>query len=163
MSSVRDPGVRATQSGTITAMALVLVASALPSLRHSVRSTLEGPDLEVLEAATGRDAVRVAIDQEVDLAILDLQIGAMGAFAICSELHNRESFGDAFHVPVLMLLDRRPDVFLARRASAEGFCVKPIEPSRLRRAVRALLDGGTFEDDAWRPVTVGARGAPADG
>ncbi|HEY8081606.1 MAG TPA: response regulator [Acidimicrobiales bacterium] len=144
-------------------MALVLVASDLSSLRHSVRATLEGPDLEVIEAATGPDAVETAIDREVDLAICDLQIAAMGGVAICSELRNQESFGNAPHVPILMLLDRRPDVFLARRAGAEGFCVKPLEPSRLRRAVRAILGGGTFEDDAWRPVTVGASGASPHG
>jgi DNA-binding NarL/FixJ family response regulator len=62
-----------------------------------------------------------------------------------------------------MLLDRRPDVFLARRSGVEGFCVKPLEPQRLRRAVRAVLAGGTFEDDAWRPVTVGASGASPHG
>ena len=56
--------------------------------------------------------------------------------------------------PVLMLLDRRPDVFLARRSGAEGFVVKPLDPQRVRRAVRALLRGETFEDDAWKPATV---------
>jgi len=156
-----SPGGPASGSGTLAAMARVLVASDLASLRHSVRATLEGPDLEVLEAATGPDAVAAAIDEEVDLAILDMQISSMGAFAICAELRNQESIDTSFHVPVLMLLDRRPDVFLARRAGAEGFCVKPIEPSRLRRAARAILGGATFEDDAWRPVTVGAPGTAA--
>ena len=47
-------------------------------------------------------------------------------------------------MPVLMLLDRRPDVFLARRSGAEGWLVKPLDPLRLRRAVTALLDGGTY-------------------
>jgi DNA-binding NarL/FixJ family response regulator len=144
-------------------MALVLVASDLPSLRASVRATLEGPDLEIVEASSGPEAITVAVDQEVELAILDLQIGAMGGVAICSELRNLESYDAALHVPVLMLLDRRPDVFLARRCGAEGFCVKPLAPVRLRRAVRAVLAGGTFEDDAWRPVTVGQRGALPDG
>ena len=65
----------------------------------------------------------------------------MGAIAICAELRNLESYGASGHATVLLLLDRRPDVFLARRASAEGFCVKPLEPAKLRRAVRALLDG----------------------
>ena len=97
------------------------------------------------------------------MAILDLQIGAMGGVAICSELRNLESYDAALHVPVLMLLDRRPDVFLARRCGAEGFCVKPLAPVRLRRAVRAILDDGTFEDDAWRPVTVGQPSALAHG
>jgi hypothetical protein len=41
--------------------------------------------------------------------------------------------------------------------------VKPLEPVKLRRAARALLDGGRYEDDAWRPVTVGAAGSPRDG
>lgn len=135
-------------------MALVLVASDLPVLRRSVRASIEGPDVQVIEATEGNEAVRVAIDEEVDLAVLDLQIGSMGAFAICSELHNLESSDEAPHVPVLFLLDRRPDVFLARRASAEGFCMKPIDPVKLRRAVRALLEGDRFEDDAWRPVTI---------
>ncbi len=136
-------------------MALVLVASDLPSLRASVRATLEGPELEIIEASSGPEAIEVAVDEEVELAILDLQIGAMGGIAICSELRNLESYDAALHVPVLMLLDRRADVFLARRCGAEGFCVKPLAPVRLRRAVRAVLEGGTFEDDAWRPVTVG--------
>jgi DNA-binding NarL/FixJ family response regulator len=92
-----------------------------------------------------------------------MQIGAMGGVAICSELRNLESYDAALHVPVLMLLDRRPDVFLARRCGAEGFCVKPLGPVRLRRAARIVLEGGTFEDDAWRPVTVGQPSAPAHG
>ena len=46
-----------------------------------------------------------------------------------------------------MLLDRRPDVFLARRSGAEGWLVKPLDPLRLRRADAALLDGGTYYDD----------------
>jgi len=142
-------------------MARVLVVSDLASLRRSVRSTIEGPDVEVIEAATGREAVAVAIDDEVDLAVVDLQIASMGGIAITHELRNEETANTGCHIPVLLLLDRRPDVFLARRAGAEGFCIKPLEPARLRRAVRALLGGGTFEDDAWRPVTVRSRGAAA--
>ena len=75
-------------------MALVLVASDLPSLRASVRATLEGPDLEILEASSGPEAIEEAVDNEVELAI---------------------------------------------------------------------LAGGTFEDDALRPVTVGQRPAIPNG
>lgn len=144
-------------------MALVLVASDLPSLRRSVRATLEGPDLEIIEAESGPEAISTILDDEVDLAICDLQISTMGGIAIAAELRNLESTGDVDHVPVLLLLDRRPDVFLARRAGAEGFCVKPIEPAKLRRAVRTILAGERFEDDAWRPVTVGSPATPVHG
>jgi CheY-like chemotaxis protein len=144
-------------------MALVLVASDLPSLRRSLRATLEGPELEIVEAQSGPEAIAICTDEDVDLAICDLQISTMGAVAICVELRNLESIGTVGHVPVLMLLDRRPDVFLARRSGADGFCVKPLEPAKLRRAVRTILGGERFEDDAWRPVTVGARDAPPHG
>jgi len=49
-------------------------------------------------------------------------------------------------MPVLMLLDRSADVFLARRSDADGWLVKPVDAFRLRKAATALLDGGTYED-----------------
>jgi len=78
----------------------------------------------------------------------------MGGMAICMELRHEESYGAAEPVAVLMLLDRRPDVFLARRSGAEGFLVKPLDPQRLRNAVRALLRGEEYEDESLRPATV---------
>jgi DNA-binding response OmpR family regulator len=135
-------------------MATVLIASDLPSLRHELRSMLESPTLDIVEASSGPEALNLVSEGGIDLAILDLQIGSMGGMAICMELRNAESYGAYEPVAVLMLLDRRPDVFLARRSGAEGFIVKPLDPQRVRRAVKALLEGGEFEDDAWRPATV---------
>jgi DNA-binding response OmpR family regulator len=142
-------------------VAVVLLASDLPQLRKELRTMLEGPDIEILEAATGREVLSTVADDTVDLAVLDLQIGSMGGMAICLDLRHEESYGAIEHVAVLMLLDRRPDVFLARRSGAEGFVVKPLEPQVVRRAVRELLRGGTYEDEAYRPATVRVRAAGA--
>jgi DNA-binding NarL/FixJ family response regulator len=84
----------------------------------------------------------------------------MGGMAVCLELRLQESYDALDHIAVLMLLDRRPDVFLARRSDAEGWLVKPLDPLRLRRAVSALLDGGTFADDSFTPVPVLVGGGP---
>lgn len=135
-------------------MATVLLASDLSSLRHELRTTLEGPDLYIEEVANGKDVIARVEDGGVDLVVLDLQMGSMGAMAICMELRHEESYGAADPVSVLMLLDRRPDVFLARRSGAEGFLVKPLDPQRLRSAVRALLRGEEYEDESLRPATV---------
>jgi DNA-binding response OmpR family regulator len=96
-----------------------------------------------------------------DLVVLDLQIGNMGGMATSLDLRLEEGAGRLPHVPILMLLDRRPDVFLARRSEADGWLVKPLDPIRLRRAITALLEGGRYEDDSFRPpaVTVAARDA----
>ena len=89
-----------------------------------------------------------------DLVIVDMQMGNMGGMAVTLELRLQESYDALDHIPVLMILDRRPDVFLARRSGAEGWLVKPLDPLRLRRAVNALLDDGTFADDSFTPVPV---------
>ncbi len=78
----------------------------------------------------------------------------MGAMAVCLDLRLEESGGRLPHIPVLMLLDRRPDVFLARQAGAEGWIIKPLDSLRLAKAVRQLLAGGTYFDQAHLPPTV---------
>lgn len=142
-------------------MATVLIASDLALLRLELRTMLEGPDVLVEEAANGPDVLTRVKEGGVDLVIADLQIGSMGAMAICLELRHLESYGAAEPVSVLMLLDRRPDVFLARRSGAEGFVVKPLDPQRMRSAVRALLRGESYEDETLRPATVRAARALA--
>ena len=117
---------------------------------------LESPELEIVEAATGPDVLILTRAGGIDLLICDLQMGSMGAMAVTMELRHDESYGFAEPVPVLMLLDRRADAFLARRCGAEGFVLKPLEPLTVRSAVRALLRGDAFEDEALTPATVRA-------
>jgi DNA-binding response OmpR family regulator len=132
----------------------VVVASDAARVRSEVAAVTAGPDIEVVEVTSGPAVIEAVHAQPVDMVIADMQIGNMGAMAICLELRLQESYGHLDRVPVLMLLDRRPDVFLARRAGAEGWLVKPLDPIRLRRAVRALLEGGTYADDSYQPVPV---------
>ncbi|MEW6153532.1 MAG: response regulator [Actinomycetota bacterium] len=132
----------------------VLIASDSASVRAELRAVLDGPGTEVREVTRGAH-VRAEVDRQApDLLICDLQIGKMGGMATTLDLRLEEGADRLPHVPVLMLLDRRADVFLARRSEAEGFVVKPLDPFRLARAVEALLAGGTYEDEAYRPVTV---------
>jgi len=139
----------------------VLLAADAPWVVDEVTAVLSGPQDTVRVVPTG-EAVRDAVAEEPpDLVILDLQIGNMGAMAACMDLRLEESAGRIDRVPVLLLLDRRPDVFLARRTEADGWLIKPIAPIRLRKAVRALLAGERFEDPSQRPPTVA--GLPAAG
>jgi len=132
----------------------VLIATDAPWMREAVESVLIGPDVTVRHVVTG-SAVRAAVhDRAPEIAVVDLQIGNMGGMAVCLDLRLEESGGRVPHVPVLMLLDRRADVFLARRSAAEGWLVKPLDPIRLRRAIDAVLAGGEYHDDAYLPVQV---------
>ena len=143
-------------------MRTILVASDAPTVRAEVAAVVGDPDTEIIEIDNG-PAVRPAVDEhDPDLVIVDLQMGNMGAVAVCLDLRLEESYGNLDHVPVLMLLDRRADVFLARRADAEGFLVKPLDPIRIRRAANAIIDGGTFHDESCRPSPVLVDGADDD-
>ncbi len=95
-----------------------------------------------------------ASEEPFDLVVTDLQIGNMGGMATCLDLRLEESAGRIRHTPVLMLLDRRADVFLARRAAAEGWVMKPLDPIRLRKAIRELLDGGNYHDATYQPASI---------
>ena len=146
-------------SATLTTVAIVLLASDLAALRQELRDMLESAEIEIEEASSGPEVMARVREGDIDLVVADLQMGSMGAMAICLELRHEESYGACDPVAVLMLLDRRADVFLARRSGAEGFVVKPLQPLIVRQAVRALLQGDDYEDDTWRPTTVRV-GAP---
>ncbi len=135
-------------------MAHVLVASDADWVRDEVRQVLSRGHHSVQESTVGTDLLRAVRDRPPDLAVLDFQMGNMGAVAMCADLHLEEGAGRLPPVPVLMLLDRRADVFLARRSNADGWLVKPLDPIRLRKAVEALLAGGTYFDATDRPETV---------
>lgn len=141
----------------------VLIAADAPWVREEVRSVLSGlPGVTIREVESGTAVIEAVEEDEPDLVILDFQIGNMGAVAVTLELRLEESGGRLEHVPVLVLIDRRPDVFLARRSDAEGWLVKPLDPIRLRKAATALLAGGTYYDDSYLPQPVLARPAAAE-
>lgn len=141
-------------------MPSILVASDAPSVRAEIAATVSRPDVTIREARSGPEVMVEVLDELPDLVIVDLQMGNMGGMAVCLELRLEASYDRIGHVPVLMLLDRRPDVFLARRSGAEGWLVKPLDPIRLRRATSALLDGGTFYDESYQPLSVASVPSP---
>lgn len=133
-------------------MSTIVIASDAPSVRAEVASVLGGPDTELVEVHTGYDVAPAVDEYEPDLVVVDMQMGNMGAMAVCVNLRLEASYGNLPEVPVLMLLDRRADVFLARRSGAEGWVVKPLDPIRLRQAATALSGGGIYHDASLQPV-----------
>ena len=134
------------------AVPTILVASDASWVVDDVVSAVGGPDTEVRTVLAGLDVLPAVQDRLPDLVVLDLQIGNMGGMAVCLDLRLEEGAGRLDHVPVLMLLDRRADVFLARRSNAEGWLIKPLDPIRLRRAVDALLADGHWFDPTDAPA-----------
>jgi len=132
----------------------ILVASDAAWVRDQLRGVLAGPTTSILTVTTGASVLPAIMKHVPDLVILDLQIGSMGGMAVCLDLRLEESAGRVGHTPVLMLLDRRADVFLARRSRADGWLIRPLDPIRLRRATSKILAGGNFFDESYMPNPV---------
>jgi CheY-like chemotaxis protein len=117
----------------------ILVATDADFVLNDILAVFSGPETSFTVCRNGRDVSRVVEERTPDIAILDLQIGSMGGMAVTMALRLDESSGLLPHVPVLMLLDRRADLHLAKRSAADGWVMKPLDPLTLRRAVEAIL------------------------
>ena len=98
-----------------------------------------GGDYRLHRARRGADTLEAIELVEPDVVLLDLQIGNMGGMAACLAIRQEEDMGRLDYRPVIMLLDRDADEFLASRSSADAWLVKPIDPMRLARLVAITL------------------------
>ena len=135
-------------------MTTILVAAEAKWVRDQVRSAFVSPGQEVVEVTRGQDVRAQVAKLEPDLVVLDLQIGNMGGVAVAIDLRLEESGGRLPHVRILLLLDRRDDVFIARRADVDLTLVKPVDAGVLRRAAAPLLAAAAAGDtDHDEPAT----------
>ena len=136
----------------------VLLATDADWIVDEVTAALGGPDTSFTVCRQGRLVSKLVAERTPDLAVLDLQVGSMGGMAVTLDLRLEESGGRLPHVPVVMLLDRSADVFLAQRSAAEGWLIKPLDALRLKRAALAVINGEHFQEGVPRPVSIAAEG-----
>jgi len=124
----------------------ILLATDADWIVDEVVNALGGTDDTFTVCRDGRVVADQVRDREPDLAVFDLQAGSMGGMAVTMSLRLDESSGALPHVPVIMLLDRAADVHLARRCGAEGWLIKPLDALRLKRAAKAVVNGGVYTE-----------------
>src|ERR1700690_1819984 len=135
-------------------MPTILVAADAQWVRDQVRSAFVGPGQEVVEVTRGQDVRDTFAEVEPDLVVLDLQIGNMGGVAVAIDLRLEESGGRLPRARILLLLDRRDDAFIARRADVDLTLVKPVDAGIFRRAAAPLLAAAAADAaDDDEPVT----------
>ena len=142
-------------------MTTVLLATDADWVFDEVDAALGTEETTVHRVRAGVDVVGACVELSPDLIVLDLQIGNMGGMAAAMAVRHEQEAGRLDDAAILMLLDRSPDVFLARRSDADGWLIKPLDAFRLRRAAAALLEGGEWTEGV-ADTGAGASTRPGD-
>ncbi|MFT4108820.1 response regulator [Propionicimonas sp.] len=121
--------------------ARVLLYSDDRTTREQVRLTLgrklaaDLPELDVLEVATQPVALQAMDAGGIDLVILDGEATPSGGIGLCYQLKNE--IEDC--PPVLLLVARVADAWLATWSKADAITPYPVDPVRLPAAAADLL------------------------
>lgn len=122
------------------AVTRVVIADDHPVFRRGLKALLDGEDgLEVVgDAADGQEAVKVVLDLEPDVVVMDLHMPVLGGVEAAKQI--REVLPD---IGVLVLTMHEDDelVFAAMKAGARGYLVKTTDDDEIVRAVQAIGAG----------------------
>lgn len=86
-------------------------------------------------ATTGEEGLKLAIEDNYDLVILDLMLPGVDGFDICRQLR------DCLDIPILMVTARKEDIDKIRGfdRGADDYIQKPFNPNELVARVKAHL------------------------
>ena len=118
----------------------VAIADDHPLFRRGMAALLaEVGGIEVVgTAATGEEAVALAVDLLPDLVLMDVQMPGGGGIAATRAIRHA---APTVRILVVTLFEDDDSVFLALRAGAHGYVLKEAEEEDLLRAIRATAKG----------------------
>jgi DNA-binding NarL/FixJ family response regulator len=121
----------------------ILLADDHVVVRRGLRLVLDAePDLRVVaETGDGAEAVERALQDDVDLAILDITMPRMSGLRAAHELSRRRP---GLRVLILSMHDSEQYLYEALRAGAAGYVLKSVADRDLVEACRAAMRGEPF-------------------
>ena len=121
-------------------MIRLVLADDHPVFAAGLRMVLDAEeDMQVTAvAATGRRALQAVIDDQPDIAILDLSMPDGDGLWVCSQMREARL---PTRVLILTMSDEDENVLAALRAGAHGYAVKGAGPDEIVAAVRAVAQG----------------------
>jgi DNA-binding NarL/FixJ family response regulator len=121
----------------------ILLADDHAVVRRGLRLVLDAePDLEVIaEAGDGAEAVKRGLEDDVDLAIVDITMPRLTGLQAARELHRRRP---ELRILFLSMHENEQYVCEALKAGASGYVLKSAADRDLVEACRAAMRGEPF-------------------
>lgn len=116
----------------------ILIVDDSPTIRRMVRVTLTPLSMEVIEAASGLEAIEQLAVATVNLIVLDLNMPDMHGLEVLGFVRASQKFQ---HIPVIVLTTRGDDGSrtAAMQAGATRYVTKPFTPQALLAEAREVL------------------------
>ena len=116
----------------------ILIIEDEEDIRELVRYNLEREKFNVIEAASGEEALQRIAENRPDLILLDLMLPGKDGMEICRELKRSTDFGS---VPIVMMTARgeESDIVAGLELGADDYVVKPFSPKVLVARVKTVL------------------------
>ncbi len=116
-------------------MSRVLIVTDDKRDRDQVHSALSVSGNELIDHPDPESAAARAAEESADVAVVDLQVGSMGGMAVARDFRSKND------IPVVLLLDREADTFIAGRSGAKGWVTKPFTAAELRSVIENAVNG----------------------
>jgi CheY-like chemotaxis protein len=116
----------------------ILLADDEENLRMLVRTTLEDPEYEILEAGDGPATLEVARKQLPDVVVLDWMMPGMSGIEVARALRADPATRE---IPILMLTAKgqEADYRQAEALGVEAYLVKPFSPLDILDRIQRIL------------------------
>src|SRR6266851_4497465 len=124
-------------------MIRILLADDHPIVREGLRAVLETqPDFEVIaEAASGDEALRLALNLQPDILLLDLEMPILDGVETIRRLRQQQP---AFRIIVFTAFDNDERIIHAVQAGAVGYLLKDAPRADIFNAIRVAMEGGSL-------------------
>jgi len=120
-------------------------------IRTSVKLALEDEGWQVVEAASGEDALNAFTSEPADVVLIDIMLPGIDGFDVCRAIRRVSD------VPIVMVTARvdTHDVVAGLEAGADDYLTKPFAPKELSARIRALLRRVRSSDVGSRHMVFG--------
>jgi len=121
----------------------ILLAEDHALVRHGLRMMLDAqPDMDVVaEVGDGAEAVKRGLDDDIDLAVIDITMPRMTGLQAAGELHRRRP---QLRILMLSMHENERYLYEALKAGASGYVLKTVADRDLVEAIRAAMRGEKF-------------------
>lgn len=116
-------------------MSKILIIEDEEAIADLEKDYLELSGFEVAIANRGDTGLKIAMEEDVDLLILDLMLPEVDGFEICKQVRNCKN------TPIIMVSAKRDDIDKIRGLGlgADDYMTKPFSPSELVARVKAHM------------------------